>query len=160
MNSLNQDLLDPLIEIMFNFLLERGDIPEPPEELQGVPLKVEYISIMAEAQKIIGVSSIERFAGFVSQAANYDPNALKKVNTNKMIDEYANLVSVPPDIVRTDEEIAEIDEQEVRGRLRLNSQWLWRLQGAQTAKSLSETKLEDDNALGAPTPTSSGRTIS
>lgn len=106
LEQLNQDLLDPLIDINFDMMYQQGMIPEPPEELQGIPLKVEYISIMAQAQKLVGVSGIERFAGFVNNLAKVDPTVLDKVDFDQMVDVYGDLTSVAPAIVRADDVVA------------------------------------------------------
>lgn len=55
LERLNSDLLDQLIEITFAIMVKQNLIPPAPEELQGVPLKIEYVSVMAQAQKMIGV---------------------------------------------------------------------------------------------------------
>ena len=46
----NDELLNPLIDRAYHLMEQAGLIPEPPEELDGVALKVEYISIMAQAR--------------------------------------------------------------------------------------------------------------
>jgi hypothetical protein len=71
LEQLNQDLLDPLIDNTFHIMNRQGLIPPAPEVLQGMDLKVEYISIMAQAQKLIGIAGIERFAGFASPLCRF-----------------------------------------------------------------------------------------
>jgi hypothetical protein len=144
----NQDLLNPLIDITFAIMLQQGQIPEPPEELDGVPLKVEYISIMAQAQKLIGVGSIERFSGFVGQviAQTQDPSHLDKVDIDQMIDVYADSISLPTGIVRSDEAVAEIKQQ--RAQAQKAQQMAEGLREvASGAKDLAGAKLNEDSAL-------------
>ncbi|WP_323159473.1 portal protein, partial [Pseudomonas marginalis] len=74
-------------------------------------LKVEYISVMAQAQKSVGVSSIERFVGFVGGLANMKPEALDKLNTDEMIDNYAESIGVSPTIVSSNDQVAAIRQQ-------------------------------------------------
>jgi len=108
LEQLNQDLLDPLIDITFDILVKQNKIPPPPDELQGQPLKVEYISIMAQAQKYVGISSIDRFVGFVGQVAQFSPTALDKIDIDQAIDIYGDMTSVPPGLVRSDEDVEQI----------------------------------------------------
>lgn len=108
LEQLNQDLLDPLIDITFDIMLQRGMIPDPPEELQGMPLKVEYISIMAQAQKLVGIGGIERFAGFIGSLTAGSPEVLDKVDFDQMVDVYGDITSIAPSIIRADEVVAEI----------------------------------------------------
>lgn len=146
LEQLNQDLLDPLIDIVFDFHLRQELIPPPPEELQGTNLKVEYVSIMAQAQKLVGISGIERFAGFVGQVAAVNPGVLDKVDMDQMVDVYADIVSVSPTIIRTDEDVAGIraqQQQAIQAQQKMEAM----KQGAGAAKDLSQTDMEGDNAL-------------
>lgn len=146
LEQLNQDLLDPLIEIAFKIHVENGLLPPPPEELQGVDLKVEYVSIMAQAQKLVGLAGIERFTGYVGQLAQFDPSVLDKFNIEQAVDVYADITSVPPTMVRSDEEVAGIKQQ--RAQAAAQAQQIQNAQvAAQGAKTLSETAVGDSNAL-------------
>ena len=70
--------------------MARNDLlPPAPEELGGVTLKVEYISVMAQAQKAIGTGAIERLAGLVGNMAATKPDDLDKFDADKRDDEYA-----------------------------------------------------------------------
>jgi hypothetical protein len=147
LEQLNQDLLDPLIDLVFDYMLRQGLVPEPPDELQGIELKVEYISIMAQAQKLAGVSIIERFAGFVGGvAAQVGPEAIDKVDIDQLIDEYGEITSVPPGIIRSDEQVAEIRAQRSQAQqAQVQAEQGAALAGA--AKDLSQADLEGNNAL-------------
>lgn len=150
LEQLNQDALDPMIDIAFNLMERQGEIPPPPPDLEGQPLKVEYISIMAQAQKLAGIAGVERFAGFVGQVATVtqNPDTLDKVNIDRLIDAYGEMTSVPPGIVRSEEDLNAIRAQKQKAaqsaRLMETLQ-----QGADTAKSLSQANTGGDNALTA-----------
>lgn len=149
LEQLNQDLLDPLIDITFDFMWEQGQIEEPPEELKGDGMiQVEYVSIMAQAQKLIGISGIERFAGFVGGIAQQtgDPSSIRKVNINKMIDKYADRLSIDPEMVYTDEEVAAQDERRAQQQQAAQSMEVIE-RGAKAAKDLSQVDMEKDSAL-------------
>ena len=146
LEQLNQDLLDPLIDLTFNFMMRQGRVPPAPEELRGQELKVEYISVMAQAQKTIGIGGIERFAGFVNQIAQVRPDVLDKVNSDHMIDVYGDLTSIPPTIVRTDEEVEGVRSQRQKAQ-QVQAATEQAAQMSQSAKTLSETDLTKDSAL-------------
>ncbi len=116
LEQLNQDLLDPLIDITFNMMERQGLLEEVPEELSGQELKVEYISILAQAQKLIATSTIERFTGFTTKMAmeTQDPAIFDKIDKDQLIDEYAEALGVSPKIVRTDEQVAQIRAQRAK----------------------------------------------
>lgn len=148
LEQLNQDLLDPLIENTFDFMLRQGLIPEPPKELQGISLKVEYVSIMAQAQKLAGIGNIERFAGFVSNIAAQtgSPASIRRVNVDNMIKDYADRLSIEPDNLRSDEEVQAIAEAEAKAAQAQQASEMIQA-GAGAAKDLSQAGLEDDSAL-------------
>lgn len=148
LEQLNQDLLDPLIDIAFDIHVRQGLIPEPPKELQGNDLKVEYISIMAQAQKLVGIAGVERFAGFVTQMAAVNPSVLHKVDFDQTVDVYGDMTSVPPSIIRTDEAVAELRQAEAQQQARMQQMEMAK-QGASAMKDLSQTDVEGDNALTA-----------
>lgn len=146
LEQLNQDLLDPLIDITFDIMNRQGLIPTPPKELQGEKLRVEYISIMAQAQKLVGVGGIERFALFAQNLAAVSPTTLDKVDLDQMIDEYSIATGIPPRIVRTDEKTEEI--RGARADAAAKMQQMESIQAVgKTAKDLSGADLEGDNVL-------------
>lgn len=150
LEQLNQDLLDPLIDITFDMMMRQEYVPPAPEELQGQKLKVEYVSVMAQAQKLVGIAGIERFASFtlerIAGATANDPSSLDKVDVDQMIDEYGNASGVPPKIVRTDEQVENI--RKGRAQALEAKQKMETIQAAgKTAKDLSQADLEGDNAL-------------
>lgn len=148
LEQMNQDLLDPLVDVCFDIHVRQGLIPPPPEELQGVRLKVEYLSIMAQAQKLVGIGGVERFAGFAGQVAGIDPGVLDKVNSDQMLDVYADITSLPPGIVRTDEEVQAIRDSRAQAQ-QAQAQQQQMVDAANAAKTMSETDIQGDNALNA-----------
>lgn len=146
LEQLNQDQLDPLIDIAFDIHLRQRLLPPPPEELTGMPLKVEYISVMAQAQKLVGIGGVDRFTGYVGNIAAYDQRVLKKVKTDKLVDIYADMTSIPPNILRTDEEVAALEAQEQQAAA---AQQKMEMMGqlSKSARDLAQADLGKDNAL-------------
>lgn len=146
LERMDEDINDPLIDHGFMHLEDNEMIPPPPEEIQGQDLKVEYVSIMAEAQKRAGIGSIERFVTFVSNMAQVDPNALDKLDSDETLDVYGDMMSVPPGILRDADEVEEIREQRAQAQQQQQQQEAM-AQGAQTVKELSQAKTGDENIL-------------
>lgn len=146
LEQLNQDLLDPLIDITFQMMLRQNLIPPAPQELQGVNLKIEYVSVMAQAQKMVGISGIERFAQFTNQLAVTNPSAMDKVNTDTLIDRYGDMTSVPPGIVRTPEDVGAIRKSRA-DQIAADQKMNHIEQGSKAAKNLSDSNVQSDNAL-------------
>ncbi len=148
LQRLDSELLDKLINRTFSIMARNALLPIPPEELQGTQLKVEYISVMAQAQKAIGVSSIERFVGFVGGLAQMKPEALDKLNTDEMIDAYAGAIGVSPTMVSSNDQVAAIRQQRAEQQAQMQQMQMAQaaIDGAQT---LSNTSMDKESALSA-----------
>lgn len=126
------------VDRTFGILARANVIPPPPPEMEGMTLKVEYTSLLAVAQKSVGVASMERFAGFMGNLSAGNPNVLDKWDMDQTVDEYSDLIGVPAAIIRSDEEADAIrkareqKQQAAEGMAMAAS-------GADTAKVLSET---------------------
>lgn len=148
LQRLDSELLDKLINRTFSVMAENNLLPVPPDEMQGMQLKVEYISVMAQAQKAIGVSSIERFIGFTSGIGQFSPDALDKINVDETIDAYAASIGVLPSVVATNEQVAQIREQ--RAQQQAMAQQMQMAQAAVGgAQALGNTPMDDNSALAA-----------
>lgn len=100
--------LEPTIDRTYIILNERGELPQPPRELVNQDLKVEYISMLAQAQKAVATGAIERLFGFVGQLAAVKPEVLDKVDADEAVDQYSDALGVSPKIVIPDNKVADI----------------------------------------------------
>jgi hypothetical protein len=87
-------------------------IPDAPPELEGVALKVEYISIMQQAQKLTGVAAQDRFLNTLLPMAEIYPEVRHKVKIFRVINNYGDMLGVDPNILRSDEEAQQLLDQE------------------------------------------------
>jgi hypothetical protein len=146
LEQFNKDLFSPLVDAAFYLANRQGLIPDPPEELEGVELKVEYVSIMAQAQKMIGMSAVERTVGFITQVAAVDPSAMDKLDIDETIDRLADMTGVPPQMIRPTEEAVALREQRAQKQQAADmAAGMGTL--AKGAKDLSGANLEEDNVL-------------
>lgn len=100
--------LAPTIDRIFHIGMMRGEFPEPPREIQGENLSVEYISILAQAQKAVATGAVERLSGFVGNLAAVKPDVLDKFDGDQAIDVYADMIGAPPSLVVPDEKVAKL----------------------------------------------------
>lgn len=146
LEALQDELLDPLIDRLFGIALRRGRIPPPPEELQGQPLKVEYISMMAQAQKLLSVTGIERIATFVGNLAALKADVLDKLDLDQLIDELADSLGVPPAIIRTDEAVEALRQARAKAEQQ-QAMAEQATQASMAAKNLAGADMEGNNGL-------------
>lgn len=148
LERLNDEFLDPSIDRIFNIMARKNMLPPPPQELAGMPLRVEYISVMAQAQKAVGIGSIERFVGFVGGLAQANPQAFDKLNIDQAIDDYGSMVGVPATIIASSDQVAEVRAE--RAKQQQQQQAMAQSMAAvQGAKTLSETQTDQPSALSA-----------
>lgn len=108
LENVQNDQLETTIDRGFAEMNRRDMLPQPPPELQGQDIKVEYISMLAQAQKAVSTGGIERFAAFVGQMAAVKPDVLDKMDADQAVDEYADALGVQPSIVVPDEEVKKV----------------------------------------------------
>ena len=155
LERLQSELLTPVVDRTFGIMYRNQRIPEPPEELQGRELKVEYVSLLAQAQKAVGTMSIEQFMRFISASAQMYQEALDIMDIDETAEEYAELLGVPPGMIRGKDERDEIRQfraQQQQAVLQAQAE----SQRIDDMKKLSEVDLGSDNALGAMTETIAG----
>jgi hypothetical protein len=142
----NDELLDPLIDRVYALMDQSGLLPEPPEELANVNLKVEYTSILAQAQKLVGVLGQDRLINTALAVAPVMPDILDKINIDQIVDNYGEMLGVDPRCINSTE-----DAQEKRDARAQQQQQMAAAQTAKdsaaAAKSASETSMEGDTAL-------------
>jgi len=148
LERLESELLDPLIDRTFNIMLRAGLIPPPPKELEGQEIKVEYISMLAQAQKMVGTTAIEQFLAFAGNMAAAFPEVLDNIDSDEAIVIYGNMLGIPAKITRSKELVAALRKikQQQAAAAAQQQQMATMVQGA---KVLSDTKIGDNNALTA-----------
>lgn len=146
LERLHTELLDPLIDRTFDILQDVGVLPEPPPELQGKELNIEYVSVLAQAQRLVNTGAIDRLSQYTSQIAQVWPDARHKFNAIQSIDDYADALGVDPAIVNSDEVVEQMVQAERQAQAQAQAQ---EQAGAlaHSAKLLSETDTGGDNAL-------------
>ena len=146
LERINQDLLDPLIENTFAIMDKQGLLPEPPDSLAGREYTIEYVSVMAQAQKLAGIGNIERMAGFVAQVASLDPSVINKFDIEEAIEVYGDLVGVDPNLIKSKEEVEAIKAEQAAQQAQMQ-QMAAASEMVNAGKALSETKMDEDTAL-------------
>lgn len=110
LQNFEDELLDPLIDRTFPIMLRRGIVPEIPSEIQGHSIKVEYISILAQARKMIGTAGIEDVCTFAGNLAQIKSDVIDKINLDEAIDIYAGMRGTPAKLLNSDEFVKSIRE--------------------------------------------------
>lgn len=146
LQRLNVELLDPLLDDVFDFALEAGILPEPPQALAGEELEVEYVSLLAQAQQAVAATAMERTLGFAGNMVAVFPEVTDNINSDEALRQYGDILGISPDIMRDEDEVAQM--REAREQAQQQAEAMEQMAPlAQNAKVLSETDTQNPNAL-------------
>ncbi len=145
-NRFKTELLQGVVEQSLDIMWEAGLLPPAPPELQGQPLRVEFDSVLSQAQKMAGIGADEQFIAMIGSVSAVFPDVRDKVDPDQFVDDYADRTGINPAIVVSDEEVLK-----VRDRRAKQAQMQQALQTgqvlAESAKTLSQTDTGGNTAL-------------
>jgi hypothetical protein len=147
LERLHNELLQPLIDITFENLASANALPQPPEALQGMELQVEFISVLAQAQRAVAAQGVDRLLGTVSSlaAGSQDMAVWDKINKDQVIDDYGDMFGVNPEIIVPDDVVAQIraDRAKQQEAMQAAASMPEVAQTAQTASQINPQGLTD-----------------
>lgn len=111
LERLNAEMNDRLISMTFDRMVRTGLLPPVPEELQGVELNVDFVSILAQAQRAVATNSIDRFTQNLGTLVAIKPDLADKFDADYWADSYADLLGVDPQLIVPGDKVALIREQ-------------------------------------------------
>ncbi|NBC11671.1 MAG: hypothetical protein GVY24_08095 [Planctomycetes bacterium] len=100
--------LGPVIRQVYELAIDAGRIPSLPEDYADEPVQIDYISMLAQAQKAIATGGVERLYGFLGNLSAADQEVLDITDNDEAVRQYADMLGVPGSILR--------DEQDVQQR--------------------------------------------
>ncbi len=104
LERLHFELFTPLIERTFQLMLRHNMAPPMPKEFQGQKIKVEFVSLLAQAQKMVSTSAVDRLVAFVKNISATKPEVTDMLNADKAVEEYAEYLGVAPALLHSVEE--------------------------------------------------------
>lgn len=111
LERLHNELLSPLIDTTFDMAATAGILPEAPPELEGMDLSVEFISVLAQAQRAVATQGMDRLIGTVGGLAQLKPDVLDKIDFDQVVDDMGSAYGVNPKIIVPDNVVAAMREQ-------------------------------------------------
>lgn len=138
LERLSNELLYPLIEITFQHMQESGVVPPAPQEMQGMQLNVELISVLAQAQRAVGTNSADRFVAQIGVIAQFKPEVLDKFDTDAWADSYSDMLGVDPTLIVSDDAVQALRAARAKAQA-AQQQAAAAEQVSKTAKNLGQT---------------------
>ena len=120
LERLNAELNDRLIAMTFDRMARVGLLPPIPQELQGVDLNVEFVSILAQAQRAVATNAVDRFTQNLGTLVAIKPDLADKFNADYWADYYSDLLGIDPQLVVPGKEVALIRQQRAEAQAQMN----------------------------------------
>lgn len=115
LHSLNDEMHTKSIDIIFEIMFDAGLIPPPPPGLPpGTELKVQFLSILAQAQKIMQVQQIEQTILSLSQFEAVMPGITDNIDGDLAAKEIAEGNGIPGKLVRDTDQVQSIRADRVK----------------------------------------------
>lgn len=148
--NFDRELLTPALELLFYYRTRAGLVQAPPEDAQGQVFRPEYISTLAQAQKMVDVNRINNLLQTVIGLAGANPEVLDKVDFDVAIDHTDKMLAAPAGIIRDNDQVQKIRE----ARAQVQQQQMAAaaaMQTAESAKTLAQAPVggQQKNALDA-----------
>ncbi len=146
LERLHNELLKQKIDITFDKMIEAGIVPPPPKEMHGQELNVEFVSMLAQAQRAIGTQSIDRYVSSLGVVAGIRADVLDKFDTDKWADKYADMLGIDPDLIVANDKVAIIREKRAEQQAAA-AKMAAAAQMAETAKAASAAQTAQPSVL-------------
>ena len=131
-----------------SIMRRRGLIPPKPPSLQGVPLKIDFISILTMAQKAAKTGAIAREAQFLGSLSGAWPTAKLMLDVYKTGAKFNEGIDGPSDILVSPQQFKKLVQQANQADAAAKAE-AQTVPGAAAAKALSQTSLAPGSALSA-----------
>jgi hypothetical protein len=143
---LDRELLKPIVTRFFNTMLRAGLLPPPPKPVRGADIRVEFTSVLSQAQHLEEAQKLDAFLTGVGRMAATSPTVLDKVDTDAVVDGYAKAYGVDGKVLREPEAVAQLraaraQQQQQEAALQQSAAF------AKGAETLSRASLEGNTVL-------------
>ena len=112
---LKTELLDPLIERVFDILQRQGLLPPIPDYLQGIKLNVQYISTIAQAQRASMLEPLAQGIEWIKQLLNLNPALAGQINYQQALAQGLESLGVQNALLSTQTQESEHEPKQIEG---------------------------------------------
>ncbi len=129
---LQKELYAPLIERTFRLMSDWDLLPPMPEELRGAAVDIEFVSVLAQAQRLVSTSGLDQTMAFALNLARAFPEALDNINVDAALERYAESLGESGAVLRGAEERDALRQQRAQAQAAEREQ----AQAAQAARNV------------------------
>lgn len=110
LGRLHNELLKPIIDRVFEIMMDEGMFDEAPAELSGKQLEIQYTSQIAKAQKVSEADTFPRFLGIIAPMVQIKPEMLDNMDSDALYRYYAGLLNLPEQITLDPAKVRQLRE--------------------------------------------------
>lgn len=114
--GLLSESLQPKLRRIFGILKRKNMIEPPPESMRGVPLDIQFVSMLALAQKAASTGGIEALMRLVGELGQIHPEVLDNVDFDETLQEYNDLLGNKQKILKGPKTVADIRQQRAQAQ--------------------------------------------
>lgn len=155
LERLHNELFAPLIDNVFHRCIEANLFPPPPQELQGQELNIEFVSMLAQAQRAVETNSVDRFVNSMGVIAAFNPQVIDNFDADKWAEKYSDMLGIDPELVIAGDKVAMIRQQRAQAQEQAQKVAMAE-QASKTTKNLAQSPTGGGNALSDVTNAFSG----
>ncbi len=149
-HKIETDLLDPVLDRVFEIMLRRRLVPDIPPELAGDNIKIEYISMLSRASREMDKLSIGEAIQMFLQVAQIKPDVVPLLNGEELMRKFIYANGAPTKIFYDSDTYKQILQQEQEAAAAKEQELMAMEQGKMAVDSvekLSKTDTIGENAL-------------
>ena len=156
LEQMHNEVLAPLTKRTFEICQRNGILPPMPPELEGMEdaLKVEFISLLAQAQKSVATPAMEKTLALAGNLAGIAPEIIDNFNLDETIRAHAQMSGAPERIMRDTNEVDKM--RKARQAEQTRQQQMQEVasmagpvrDGVEAAKLMSETNVSENTMQG------------
>ena len=109
--NLLSESLQPKLKRIFGILKRKGMITPPPDSMKNVPLDIQFVSILALAQKSASTGGIEALMKMVGEMGQIHPDVLDIPDFDETLQEYNDLLGNKQKILKGPKTVAAIRQK-------------------------------------------------
>ena len=139
------EFLAPMVIRTLGIMESNGMLPPAPPSLRDADFKVEYANPVSISMRTGELNSVAQLIQFLLPIAQIDPSVVERFNTQRIAELGAEILKVPPSVLRTEEEMQELQmaqRQAQEEQMLLQSN----LQVAQADNLVSQSRRNDAQA--------------
>ncbi len=119
---LDKELHSPLILRTFRLMEQFDALPPAPPGMRGAPLRVEFTSVLAQAQRMASTSPIDQTVAFVAGMAPMRPEITDILDLDRTVRAYADALGAPAAMLRSAQDVRAIRQARAEAQARAGQQ--------------------------------------